>query len=214
MTTSIDLETRLASDEEAAFRSRFDDGIGDLLIGLVVLAMGFTVGTDSAGMVGVWSAMVIPLWFPLHKAVSNPRLGYVEFGPGRRAKVRRKKILLSLGLGVAMLGGIALYMLRINGEGAGAAGESVRPWAGLPFFGALALLLTVVGAMLKLRRAYLYAGFLMGFGFLTRDAVGIDPLGLSLMLSGGCITLSGLWLLVRFLMTHPRLENPGIDSRA
>lgn len=212
MTAPLDLETRLAEEEERAFAARFNDGVGDILIGLVILAMGASLGTEMGGMAGMWGAIVVPLWFPLHRAVSDPRLGYVEFGPGRRAKVRRKKMFLSLALGLTMLGGIALFMLSDTGAGGGSGAamdnESARRWAGLPFFGAIALLLTVLGAMLGARRAYAYAGLLMGFGVMTRDAVGIDPLNLTLLLSGSCITLCGLWILVRFLRTHPRLEDP------
>ncbi len=210
---SAALEQELETQEERAFRSRFDDGVGDLLIGFVILIMGASVGTEWGGLMGVWGALVVPLWVPLHRAVSNPRLGHVEFGPGRRAKVRKKKIWLSLGLGVTFLGGIAVFMLSTD-DPAAAADNASRPWAGLPFLGALALLLTVVGALIQTNRAYLYAGLLMGFGFTTREATGIDPLGLALLLSGACITLSGLSLLVRFLRAHPRLEDPELNGHA
>ncbi len=201
MTTHpLDLDGR----EEAAFRSRFDDGLADLLIGLAVLAMGATLGTELGGMAGVWGALVVPLWLPLHKAITEPRLGYVEFGPGRRAKMRRKQLVLTGALGTTVLAGLLLWYLSAK-DGA-AVREALHGWEGLPFLASLAAVIVVAGVVVHARRALAYGGVLLLGGLLTKDVAAMDPLRLALMIGGAVITATGAALLVRFLRSHPRLE--------
>jgi len=200
MIDSLDLD----SLEESAYQSRFDDGIGDLLLGLAILAMGISFGTEMGGMAGVWAAMIVPMWYPLHRAVSEPRLGYVEFGAGRRAKVRRKKLGMSVMLGVSLLTGLAIYAFK-SGD---APREDMRAYAALPFLGLLAIMIAVASMLLGLRRGYLYSALIIGSGLLILFVADVDPLRPALQLSGALIAVSGIYLLARFVRMHPRVEGP------
>ena len=200
MTHPLDLEAR----EERAFRSRFEDGLADVLLGLVLLAMGATFETEAGGLAGVWFACLVPLWHPLHRKLIEPRLGYVEFGPTRQALQRRKQLVMVLALGLSVLMGLGMWF--VMAEGSEGLREAMRPLGPLPFLVALGTLIALAGFMLHLRRGFAYAAAIIGFGMLGH-AWG-DALRPGLLAAGALVTVCGAVLLTRFLRTHPVLEEP------
>ncbi|RKY21054.1 MAG: hypothetical protein DRQ55_05585 [Planctomycetota bacterium] len=200
MEASIDL-TGL---EQRVYRSRFGDGLADVLLGLFITLMGITFMTDVGGLGGVWGAMLLPMWKPLHDKLIVPRLGYVTFTRARRGKIVAKQLILALALGVSMLAGVVLWLLNANADGASGWLARVPDLGPTPFGVMLAALVAVSARLLSLSRGYGYAALII-VAVTGGHVLGLE-LGLSLSLVGGFIFVAGAVILTRFLREHPVIK--------
>ena len=74
--------------ERKAFRSFWNDGLLDLMVGLVILLIGISWWQDIAVMGAIFPAVCASMWYPLRRRLVEPRMGYVEFSGSRELKVR------------------------------------------------------------------------------------------------------------------------------
>lgn len=76
--------------EQRAWRSTLDDGIYDMLFGMILLTLAWASALQAAGINGLYGflpVLVLPLIFWLGKHfITNPRLGMVKFGPKRKTR--------------------------------------------------------------------------------------------------------------------------------
>jgi len=194
----------LASLEESTFRSRYDDGLLDLLAGLALLAMGLSIGTEMSGMAGVWAALIFPMWLGLRQRLIEPRTGYVEFAPERRAKLRRTQIILVLGGVFTLLGGVAVFVMTNREAGGPGIMKQLGP---IPFAIALALPALIGALLLGVHRWFVHAGVIVGL--VSAGHVLDLPFRLTLSTAGAIVLLIGVVILVRFLRAHPVPELNG-----
>ena len=198
MATSLDLQDL----EERTFRSRFDDGLLDLIVGLFVLAFGLSLGTSYGGLGGVWAAMLISLWYPLRRSITEPRMGYVEFSKPRQARMRRSMTWMGLALGLSVLAGVGMWVVFAIQDPAFA--DALRPLGPIPFGVMLGLLLAVGAKLLGIARGYVYAALVLAC-VTGAHLLGLeDDLRLALIVSGAVITSAGAWRLASFLRDNPR----------
>ena len=186
-----DLETRI-------FRGTWSDGSIDVSAGVALLVTGIfwltgpAVGQSIAPLVGL---VLYPI---LRSKVSEPRIGRVRFGAGRRAKLRRGHwLMIGAGL-VALALGVGLFLARDSGSDDSSLARTLVP--GLP--AALVGLMSIgAAAMLGLSRFLVYAGVLVGAGgaVILLEA---HP-GWALLAGGIFVTISGLVLMLRFVREYP-----------
>lgn len=191
-----------ASLERAAYRSRWDDGLVDLFVGLslVWIGMAWMWIEPLAGVAGVFPAVAVVPFIAFRNRFIEARAGYVRFSEQRRRWEQRNLVgLVMLGV-LCFVGGIGAFIAFSAGGSAADLVETVAP--GLIAI-LLALAFVLVAAVSGVVRAWVYAVVLVA-GAILAIAVEANP-GLPLLLAGAAVTGVGVWLLVRFVRTHPRL---------
>lgn len=186
--------------EVAAYRSRWDDGLFDLFVGLSLLWIGACwIWFESlAGLAGVLPAIFVVPFVTFRTRFIEDRAGYVKFSAARRSWERRNLILLLMfGIGT-FIGGIAVYF-AVQDNGLSAVAEWT--WPGLiAWLLAIPVLIVAVTAMLP--RLFAYAGILIAGGVVAAGYE-TNP-GVPLMIAGALVTTWGMVLLGRFVRKHPK----------
>lgn len=182
--------------ERVAFRSFWDDGLLDLMVGLVILVVGLSWWQGIAVYGAVFPAVCASLWHPLRKRLVEPRMGYVEFSGDRELKARSfRHALVAFFAGTAMFGAALFIIFR------GMATPGAASWiAGLPLL-LIGIPLLFFAAFTSCWRFAVYAGIalLAGVDMVLQD---LDP-HVGLIASGTIILVSGIVMLARFLSRHP-----------
>lgn len=189
--------------ERSVVRRYWDDGLIDILSGLGVLLIGIAWQSDLVPLGAVAPAMLIPLWKPLRKRLTEPRLGYVEFSDAQEGR-QRSFLVWSIGAGCLTLAvAVGVYFLRVSSGPA----LPVERWiAALPacLIGGLA---AAVSLLILVPRFVAYGAVfvLTGIAVVLLDW---RP-GAALIAGGTVVTAAGLLRLGRFLHSHP---DQGLES--
>ena len=194
--------------ERRAFRATFQDGLWDMFVGVVVLAFALIPLLDALG--DFWSSVVfLPIyllgWLGFQagkKHVTLPRMGAIQPGSARKAKLRKITGAIALALGTfAALGFVVIALQQAN--------VRLADWLFPALMGLLALAGFSVGAyFLDLPRLYGYgvlAGLAAPVGELLYRHAGAAHHGwpVTFGISGGAIFIVGVVLLARFLRAYP-----------
>ena len=211
MAENIDLK----SLEKKAYRAVFNDGVWDLFIGLIILSMGLSTLLGSLLNLPEFLNTIIPVlvfniiaflvFYLGKKYITIPRIGFVEFGPKRKSKQQKLKIIL---FGFFIMN-IILLFLPFTGL---ISNIQLEPLilALLLGMGVLTFPFCVVAYFLDFTRLYYYA-FLAGIGFFLTELlypiVG-SPLNtfFSYGITGVTIVAIGLYYFIRFLKKYPLSE--------
>ena len=200
MSHTIDLKEL----EKKAYRSFFKDGIWDIYLGLMLLAIGGGPALLALGASLAWAAIaplavvVLGMFSFLggKKYLTVPRLGAVQFGPARA--LRRKKT--SLVLACSVLVGIALLALAAT-RSLPSLGLAGVPTVAIIFAANCVIVFSLGAYYLDFGRLYerwsAAAGFLVAYG-----------------LSAGPMILVGSILLVRFLRQYAVPAQPEPNREA
>lgn len=189
--------------ERKAFQSYWNDGLLDIMLGLVLVVTGLSWWQGVAVLGALFPAVCVSMWYLLRKRLVEPRMGYVEFSGGREVKIRSFRFGLVAFFAGTMALGLVVYILW-KGE---LTSDSVDWVAAFP------LVLVAIPALFfsvftNCRRFTVYALMLLLAG-VTVVLQGWDPhVG---MIAGGVIILvTGLIILAIFLSRHPAqpLETP------
>lgn len=217
MSHTIDLKEL----ERKAYRSFFADGIWDVYLGLLLLAMGGGPALLALGTSLVWAAMV-PLAVVLlgmfiflggKKYLTVPRLGAVQFGPART--LRRKKT--SLVLACSVLVGIALLALSAT-RSLPSLGLAGVPTVAIIFAANCVIVFSLGAYYLDFGRLYVYgllyaAAFPLAVVLAERWSAAAGFL-VAYGLSAGPMILVGSILLVRFLRQYAVPAQPEPNREA
>jgi len=196
--------------ERKAYRSTFQDGLLDIVWGIIILGMGFSPILKTWGIPKPFSFLLMPLLalsiFMLGKKyITIPRIGAVKFGPKRKAT--KKKILVFAAVLFPIQ--IILIIFAQNGSfpfnylknSSGLLTPLVIATFCIIFFALLAYII-------DFPRLYLI-GVLMGASLLTAEIL-YSSLGSPLdglipfSISGFIILLIGFFVLARFLKNYPK----------
>lgn len=186
--------------EAHAYRSRWNDGLFDLFVGLSLLWIGACwIWIESfAGLAGVLPAVFVAPFITFRTRFIEDRSGYVRFSVERRRWERRNlAALLTFGIGT-FIGGIAMYF-AVQGNGLSAVAERAVPGL-IAWLLAIPVLIVAVTAMLP--RLFVYAGVLIAGGFVAAGYE-TNP-GVPLMIAGVLVTAWGIVLLGRFTRKYPK----------
>jgi hypothetical protein len=187
--------------EERAYRSTWDDGILDLLLGLGLVLLGVLFRTDLAGLAGVFvAALLLPVWAAAKKLITEPRLGYVKFSEQRRARERGwSRGLIALGAAMFVLA-VGLYFSQMNSGGLREVLTELN--AGYLLFGVLiGVGFAGAGSMIELPRLWAYAGIVvLATGVGSFSGVALED---ALLAAGIAVSVWGAIVFRRFLARHP-----------
>jgi hypothetical protein len=201
--------------ERKAYQAYNEDGLLDVLTGFMMAFIGYYVLSEVDIPYAPFVAIFGPaIWASLKKAVTEPRIGQVKFGPGRRS--RQQKVIAVFAVTVNVLLVLSFLVKR---------GPVVGPWRTTLYdygviligSGVVSLILFTIGHFNEVRRFKGYAAvsvpMFIGGHFLTdpaldlfqRMAYVLIPLGL-LMLAYGLVTL---W---RFVQRYPKITDVEVDG--
>ena len=176
------------------------DGFIDMAAGGMLLGFGIFMAVGNAALL-VLSWLPLLIYFPLKKAVTMPRIGYIQF---HTPKKRARHLSLSLAAGLLLLA-----LLFVLTQVVSSPGRNLRELmqANLMLFLALlfAAMMCTAAALTKNLRILAYAGLtvlITGGG----SRIGLSEPA-SVILNGSLLFLAGLFFLIRFLRTYPIPEN-------
>ena len=194
-------ELDLGRIEHKTYASYHQDGLADILAGLLLLCSGWALLNGNGGILGVLPALSLPLLAGARRVVRYPRVGYFKYAPrAQRAGARFMTLLLVLALALLVAGVVLLVLNRLTGY---ELPTPAQPPSGWIISAATALGLVSVGWATAQWRWYCYSA-------LAALAAGIAPqleqpiLG-GIATSGIVISASGVGVLLLFLRRHPVL---------
>ena len=198
--------------ERRAFRSTYQDGLWDMYMGAIVMAMAVFVHRPESGygptntvVMAVAFAVAGGLFWAGKMYITVPRMGQVRFGPARKQKARTLAIILSLVV-LTQAGIVGLTVLgRLNPE-VGAKINGFLAGRGLMLLAVAALGSLFVGPPMILI-AY-FVDFPRGYYIAAMMSLAVFLMILVnqpiyAVVIGGLIVLPGLVLFVRFLKRYP-----------
>lgn len=189
------------SIERTAYRSRWDDGLFDLFVGLSLLWIGAAwLWFDAmAGIAGVFPAVFVGPFVAWRTRFIEERSGYVKFSEERRRWERRNLAVFVLVGTLTFIAGIMFFVARSGGSGVSDIIDDIAP--GLIAF-ILAAMVGIVAIASMVPRLFVYALVLV-IGGAIAAAYDTNP-GAPLLAAGAIVTLVGAWLVWRFVGRHPR----------
>ena len=207
---SIDLKKL----ERKVWTSFFEDGIWDIYLGLLLLALavgtfftdvGLTEQYSIFGHIGVVILAIFFLWLG-KRLITLPRMGTVHFGPKGRARITKAQIILViscfLGLAAFMLVSSAISNVTIRQQTMDFIFPSFWATTMLVVFGFAAY-------FLKYRRLFVI-GILYAVAVpadkIMRHVLHIDLTVLAIGVPALIILIMGFIVLVRFLKKYPPLH--------
>ena len=200
--------------ERSAYLTYHEDGLLDVMTGFLMAFIGYyvlsKVDIPFAPFVGIFAPAV---WASLKKVVTEPRIGQVKFGPGRRS--RQQKAIMVFAVAVNFLMVLSFF---VDTPILGPWGETLSGFGVIIVgTGVVSLILFTIGHFNEVSRFKGYAAvsvpmfvvchFLAdpALDLFKKLALVMIPLGL-LMMAYGLVTL------YRFVRKYPRLEDVEIDA--
>lgn len=190
--------------EREAFASQFEDGLWDICTGSYLLIFVFVPFLGKI-MGDFWSSSLLLPWWGLNfaavklikKYVVTPRRGTVNFGPRRKARLKKSSFLLlvlcTVGLGLGILSHLRLPSPWVINARFGLTVLAVSwiaayflDFTRLYFYGVMSAAGPMVGELLWQNFRMVHHGYPVVFGTIS-----------------GIMILIGLVLFVRFLRAHP-----------
>ena len=179
------------------YQTYFSDGVWDMVLGLIYISFGLGILVNQ----NYWYLFPIITTLPLvlKRSVSDPRVGSLKF----RKSQRMWLMILYFLFNILVLGFI-IFLGMINPSG-----NPIVQWLTVNLFFVIgliiAIILCVVGWLIKFQRLYLYAVFnFIGFALVGR----IVSAGVILTFLGIVIFVSGVVVMRNFIQRHPRIMFP------
>jgi hypothetical protein len=198
--------------ERKAWTSYFQDGLWDIYLGLLLLAMavsallsdvGFSESLGMTVLIGLQGLAVLVLWVG-KKLITVPRMGRVRFGPKRKAKLSWVRVILFISVLVGAGVFVAASAMRGNRPG----------WLNAAFFAPAAWVVNAIvvfslGAyFLDFSRLYLIGvmyALPVPLDILLDELAGIDLSFIAFGVPAMVILIIGLVVFTRFLRDYPLL---------
>jgi hypothetical protein len=179
-----------------------DDGLLDIALGLALLLFGLAMILDQTALAGVYVVLTLPAVMSAKRAITVPRMPYVDFVPAPHAERAMTRVALMAAVAGAALLTLGLLVFGLSGTLPSWLLLWIRDYA-LVLFGVLvAGLLSVIGWALGVGRLYGYAA-LMAVGFVGGRWLGLTtPLYVAAL--GAVILSCGIAVLVQFVRRYPR----------
>ena len=179
--------------QQRTYQSYHQDGLIDIIIGLAMIGFGLMLAFDSSVFIFM-SWMPIIFYVPFKNRITVPRIGYVKFSSSNL------KLAMALGTGLlVMLFIVGLYLFAVSDN----ISFQVREWLGqyLWLGGLVAVSFLGTALLTGITRFYAYAGLILLI-FSVGTWLGVQP-PIFVITSGLLIEITGVWLLVHFLVNYP-----------
>jgi len=198
--------------ERKAYRSFFQDGIYDVVWGIMLIGFGLSPLLKNIGLARPLNIVVFPILALVillvgKKYITTPRLGVVKFGPKRKSDKQKMWKLAS----IIMLIQIILILL-IKNEAFSSLGEMHKSNSIIPLIVSLFLVTfsAIIAHFLGFPRFFLF-GLMMAISYpaagILYKYIGAPLDGLiPFCISGLILVFYGIVLLIRFLKKYPKSE--------
>ncbi|HEY42981.1 MAG TPA: hypothetical protein G4O11_03255 [Anaerolineae bacterium] len=203
--------------ESKTYLSHHQDGLLDVLIGQIMLGLGFGMASGWIGGLAILGFFPIALYVPLKNRITIPRLGYVEFIP-KASREALLKIAYPLFFCTCMV--IFLLVARVP-EGVtpvapvwtpSEAWPAFRLWLqgkeSLLFGLAMFIVFGVVGMATKIRRLFAYA--LLGLMIMVGGQLFHLRTFIPLFVMAGITYAVGIIMLIQFLRKYPIMSEENL----
>lgn len=205
--------------ERKAWRSFYQDGLWDIFLGLLLLAMAISallsdIGASEPVQYGIMialEALAILVLFVGKRLITVPRMGRVKFGPKRRRRLSKVSVILA----ISVLAGVVLFVAAQAVRG------NLLEWMTLEFIfpaGWVVNCLVVFGLMayfLDFSRLYvigvMYA-IAVPLDILQREFTSIDLTFAAFGVPAAVILLMGAVVFARFLRDYPLPTEGALDG--
>jgi hypothetical protein len=203
----MNIDPELKSIERKAFRAFFDDGLLEILIGILLLCIAAGDILDVIGVSFRWNCLAIAVSFAAFiwakQWVTRPRIGYVVFGEKRRENRRKLQTLIILQL---LTLGILVVVWTVRGPSGPLSGwGTIARQAAVAFF----FFTLPFGVMAwYLADPWMLVPALLGpSNEIFRDMVPKPWIAMLTCGTGGAaLVIAGLFLFVRFTRKYPLPE--------
>jgi hypothetical protein len=197
MNTDADLK----AIQRKVYLSYFQDGLWDMLLGIVLIGWGLMLWYDFVAVMGGVCVAFYFLILGLKRWLVCPRAGYIKIAEARKQQVK----MVILGVMLFLAGLAAFFIFAVE----------TRPyWLSDYFmfiFGTmLAVVIGVLGYWWKVARWYVYA--VIVFASFSLYQWLNTPLNLTFIVPGGIIAVYGFTLLVVFLCKFPRVDAEDMNA--
>jgi hypothetical protein len=174
------------------------DGLVDILFGLGLIGFGLMMLTGNVVYNVLGWIILVTFYMPIKKAVTIPRLGYVQFHSRRTVRWG----LISFVIGVVVLILVLGLVNQTRNERLPASWQAMlREYDMLVIGALLSIPLTLVSALTGLLRPLAYIGLSL-LVILAGIQLGIQP-PIYMIALGAIIMLIGSIYLARFMIRHP-----------
>jgi len=195
--------------ERKVWTSFYEDGLGDIFLGCILLIFALAPFLSRIGMGDFWSSAVfIPFWaimyillVLLRKYVVIPRIGVVSFRQARKKRLIKFNILMLVVLSVGLILGIVSFR-----------GSTTQGWVHNLRFIAIVLVCSGLAAyFLGFVRLYIY-GILVALSIPVGEWLylnaGVPHHGFPVTfgITAGIMIITGVILLLRLLRKNPRFK--------
>ena len=192
------MTSNLRDVERKTYLSYFNDGLTEIIAGLPIISFGLGMVFDSS-MFFIFTWLPLVLFWPLKRAFTFPRMGYVKFPPERQRRISKSMVLMLVVGVISLLLGIVAF-LGVQGQVFNLRDFMIE-YDLLVLGAVMATAFALIAILFQVRRFFGYAALVFG-GWLFAYLLDIDP-GIPVVTAGGAIVLIGLGLLTSFLVKHP-----------
>jgi len=194
-------DSKLKKIGQKAYLSYHQDGIIDLVIGLCTLGFGIRMLNNSI-LFMIFSWLPILFYLPLKKAITYPRLGYVQFARSKTAPVLALLVVVGLIVLIFALG--IFFPIEMKGV------LQQYDMLMLILESIIVIGLILIGALTGIKRMYAYAA-LYGLGMPVSITLGANPV-YSVLIASAIVLCYAVVLLTQFLRRFPVSPEDGYDE--
>jgi hypothetical protein len=205
----MDQKIDLKQLERKVWTSFYEDGLGDIFIGCIILMFATAPLLGRLGWGDFWaSAVFIPFWIIMYlllvflrKKVVIPRIGVVRFGQTRKKRLVKFNILMLVVLSAGLILGFV-----------SSRGSATQVWVhSLRFIAIVLLCFGLAGYFLGFVRLYIYgllvaASFPIGEWLYSNVGVPHHGFPVTFGITSVVIIITGVLLFLRLLRENPRLK--------
>lgn len=191
--------------DDVSFRNSID-GLWDIGIAFAFIFAGLAFLLDLVAVVGGFVFVIYLLIIGIKRKFVYPRIGYVQH-KGMSAKSQKLLLMLMLVGLVFLILGVIVFTRVSNPLHRASTDLIIQNWAAIVFGLVVAIMISMVAWVYKIKRFYLYA-LIVFLAFLSMrfiDYVHIVPI--SLITCGIVMLPVGVTFFIRFLRKYPRIDS-------
>lgn len=206
--------------ERKAWRSVFQDGLWDIYLGLLLMAMAIGVLLSNTGMSKVLHSLIylgllvlamLILWAG-KRFITLPRLGRVKFGPKGKARQRKARVIAAISV---LVGAVLFVIIWLAVKGNWAQGLPLHFIIAVVWVANMLVVFSLGAYFLHYERLYLIGAMYalpLPVDMLLNQMTDIDLTPIVFAVPAAAILVMGLVVLVRFLREYPVPDTEGPPS--
>ncbi len=196
--------------ERKAYRSTFQDGLWDIFLGLCLLMLAVCALLSNSGVsegltmtiLVALQAVVLLAFIAGKKRITVPRLGFVKFGPQRKRKIKKSRIILL----ASVLAGVLCLLAALLIQSYGASRAKLLLLLPAAWVGNAIIVFSLLAYYLDFARLYAY-GLLFALpvplDMAVKEFAGVNLSPIAFAVPATVMLVVGTVLLVRFVRAYP-----------